>query len=309
MALLSPKPIDTEILWSRIAIRPPYFALDDLVAESDGTVSARIPVQQPLGQEHGQIAAAEVGRHLAILGVCAIALGQESSTRHYYLAQRAHLIRKGPRDSQNSRRGLRGVAKSELLDRRTATASTQLLSEGDEVMYDLNVQYTLVPERLFARLFGNQRHAFVNTDNGYNPYSLSIPLVDVSLTNTQLTGLLCVDSPDRCAGHFPEFPAIPVAILMQVLCNASSILMQEILGCDQIQYTVAEAQVRAQNLAFADETITIEVTHIGQDGDIHILRCLAWTKPEHEVGHMELTIHVRGDDEPIQAKRIAAIHN
>ena len=309
MAILTTKPIDSDILWSRIAIRPPYFALDDLGLESDGTVSARIPVQQPIGQEQGQIAAAEVGRHLAILGVCAIALRQEKSKRHYYLAQQAHLTRHGSRPPHDSHGVLWGAAKPEHIDRRTAKASTQLLIEGHKVLYDLTVQYVLVPERLFERLFESQRISIVKVEDGYNPYTHTIPLVDVKISGTQLTGSLCVDSPDRCAGHFPEFPAIPVAILMQALCNASSILMQEILGWERIVYTVTEAEVRAQNLAFANELINIEVKHIRGDGDIHVLRCVARTNPNHEVGHMELTIHVRCDETSGEANQFFAMHN
>ncbi|MGB0908974.1 MAG: hypothetical protein ACPGYT_01315 [Nitrospirales bacterium] len=293
MAILTTKPIDSDILWSRIAIRPPYFALDDLGLESDGTVSARIPVQQPIGQEHGQIAAAEVGRHLAILGVCAIALQQEDSNRRYYLAQKAHLAKHTQGLPCLNHGVLLGSAKPEYIDRRTAKANTQLLLAGNEVLYDLTVEYALVPERLFARLFGNQRiPMMVRGEDGINPYSHSIPLVDVNISGTQLTGSLSVDSPDRCAGHFPEFPAIPVAILMQALCNASSILMQQILGVERLLYTVTEAQVRAANLAFADELISIEVEHIHRNGELHVLNCTARTKPDREVGYMELTIVV-----------------
>ena len=62
-------PNDLNIL-DRIAVCPPYFALENLSLESDNTLAARTPVHQPMHTEAGSIAVAEIGRHLAILGSC-----------------------------------------------------------------------------------------------------------------------------------------------------------------------------------------------------------------------------------------------
>ncbi len=71
--------INVEALWERIAIRPPYFALYDLNLDPSGVLSAQVPVQHRMEQEIGCISAAEVGRHLAVLGLSSIALQWEDA--------------------------------------------------------------------------------------------------------------------------------------------------------------------------------------------------------------------------------------
>ncbi|MEL7208279.1 MAG: hypothetical protein AAGK32_08635 [Actinomycetota bacterium] len=73
----------------RIAVQPPYFALTDLAEVGRGLVTARVPLQTPSRPERGVVEAAQVARHLAILGSCAAALARDDDQRHHYLATRA----------------------------------------------------------------------------------------------------------------------------------------------------------------------------------------------------------------------------
>src|SRR5688572_30011137 len=80
---------------SLICVRPPYFAPEDVRANSTG-VEAKGRVQQDPGRGPGPISGAEAGRHLAILGSCALARVNPQVERHYYLASAAELERLAP---------------------------------------------------------------------------------------------------------------------------------------------------------------------------------------------------------------------
>ena len=81
-------------IFEMIAVRPPYCALEDPVL-GDGTVKATVRRSYPVKQEGGPIAAAEVGRHLAIAGAVAAATRNEKAGKHFYLARGARIERVG----------------------------------------------------------------------------------------------------------------------------------------------------------------------------------------------------------------------
>lgn len=98
--------IEPEAILSRIAVQRPYFSFGRLFMGSDGTVHGEFVPEQPTEWERGLVSAAEVGRHLAILGSIAATATTEESTRVYHLATRALFIRLRPPivDRQTDRR-------------------------------------------------------------------------------------------------------------------------------------------------------------------------------------------------------------
>ncbi|MCA9471687.1 MAG: hypothetical protein MRJ96_12265 [Nitrospirales bacterium] len=284
--------VQLEKLWSRIAIRPPYFAFAQLMLDPSGVLSARVPVQHRFSLEAGAISAAEIGRHLAILGLCSVALQQGTDQKHYYLAQQAHLIRRGPIQTFLTSEHFFGKAWPLAIDHRTALARTQLWDEHQEtVLYDLTVRYATVGERLFERLFqGYRQQESGEPSRVFNPYTQSLPLKNVQIAGRRLTAVLGIESPQQCAGHFPFYPAIPVAILMQALAEAAGRLTQAQLGLPVFSYVVSDAEVCAKNLAFADEGIDLIAEYLHRMDHAHVLHCRANTQSGKDVGQLEVTL-------------------
>jgi len=103
--------------------------------------------------------AAELGRHGAVAGLCAVALSglNDASRRSYYLAKRAEYRGKGSRalygapirfSARVADRGKREAR--ELVEARVGDA------RGDKVM-DLDVAYAVIGDKTFERLFAAHR--------------------------------------------------------------------------------------------------------------------------------------------------------
>jgi hypothetical protein len=131
-------------LYSRICVRDPYFALSEVTMVGPGEVLARVPVEQAPGAEASPINAAEVGRHLAILGSCASALINPKEGQHYYLARRAKLERlhDGPRPRLEE--PLWGLARAEFVEKRCTRAHTVLADPDGLPLYSLEVDYNVL---------------------------------------------------------------------------------------------------------------------------------------------------------------------
>jgi hypothetical protein len=135
----------------RTAVERPYFAFSELSIDDAGTVSGEIRREHQLGYEHGPLGAAEIGRHLAILGSCAAAATSKSHERLYYLATHAELHRSAlthggfPEDAR-----YRGSAT--LIERTTRALSVRTTMQvGENTPFvSLLVQYKILSEPLFA---------------------------------------------------------------------------------------------------------------------------------------------------------------
>ena len=83
------KPLTPEEIFARTPLRPPYFAFTEVAVTNGEEIIGRLTPEQPMEAEAGEIAAAEVGRHLAILG--SVAASRLLEGPHYLLATQAHL--------------------------------------------------------------------------------------------------------------------------------------------------------------------------------------------------------------------------
>jgi hypothetical protein len=281
--------ITTQDIFNRIAIRAPYFALEDLKLDDDNVLSANIPVQQPLDMEVGPIVAAEVGRHLAILGSCAASLSNPRGRKHYYLAYSASLKRSQP-NIRDNRSYLRGTATGNLVDKRTAQATAELKTSNGESVYLLSVNYHVIPEAVFGRLFSKFKIPTDNFDDGNNPHSATYPITDIRIQDIKLTASLGEIQPLYCVGHFPAFPAMPIAILMGTLSRCAGYLLKYIMKRDSLLYVVEEALVQADNLAFAKEIVDLEITYLHTSYNEHFFRCCAVANSKKNVGEMVLKL-------------------
>lgn len=264
-----------------IEVRAPYYALRDARTLAPGRVEAFVSAEQSLDMEAGLLAAAEAGRHMAILGSMACAtLRPSDKTRCYFLAERALLS--SPQEvslldsTTGHARQLRVSANALSSREREGAAECTVHDGSDHLLFTLRVGYKVVPEKVFRRLFAafrvdmrqsprsdeRDRHPEA-VQRSYefrrrNPYLKRLNLSIVALNGEQIRGELPNIPADACAGHFPLYPALPVAVLMEVFSNAGGALLRTRLANPALRYRVRNADILAAKLVFAGQSIVLE---------------------------------------------------
>jgi hypothetical protein len=285
--------ISDDELFARIEVRPPYFSLTDLRRGDDNAMSARVQTRQSLGGEAGPVSAAETGRHLAILGSCSAAFANPAATRHFYLAYDAELRRSRTRIEPDYSGELVAHGRAHFVDPSTAIAVADLRTDDGRTIYSIVVYYLVVPENDFRALFAAHEYPDTPIEGRPDPFEDVIGLDDVSVWDTRLHGSLGRIDPYRCAGHFPGLPAMPVAFLMSNVTAAAGRLLKHVLDRDELDYTIREASVRAENLAFTGERVDIHVEYQRFASGTHWLHCAAIAEGTKSVGQTHIKFRVR----------------
>ncbi len=199
------RPVDEQGLLSRICVSAPYFALRGL-SYGDGWFRASAVADLPLGPELGPMGSAELSRHSAIAGLCCAALAQDDDRRRFYLAQRAEYTSFPSARSYGSQVAFAAQLRS--LNKRSASASIVATAEGEPLAL-LEVDYTILTAYAFERLFSNrQRPTTPQTE-------MDARLPGVRTTGNNRAQLEVAAVPEAaCAGHFENYPALPVALLV-----------------------------------------------------------------------------------------------
>jgi 3-hydroxymyristoyl/3-hydroxydecanoyl-(acyl carrier protein) dehydratase len=295
---------------SLIEVRAPYYALGELSLTSPGLVNATIQAEQPGGYELGVLPAAEAGRHLAIAGSCACASLEPEGGKHFYLAQRAYLRREQPEVSTSEQSQvqanprlarLRVEAKAEGRSRRSATASGQVRNDAGQTLFSLDVGYRVLSEAVFERLFSAHRRDLRSPERvrgasdgssvhlRKNPYLSPLPMIASQLDATHGKAALPEVRSDLCTGHFPMYPAMPIALLMHGLSSLSGDVLRARYG-NHARYYVQEGEVRAEQLAFAGQPLHFEARWIACAGDLDMFEARARLDDGAIAGAMQLTL-------------------
>ncbi|MGI9595923.1 MAG: hypothetical protein ACR2QK_07170, partial [Acidimicrobiales bacterium] len=273
----------------RISVRPPYFDLGAMEELGDGIVVAEVAPAPTSDPEVGAIEAAQVARHLAILGSCAAALTRDDDARHHYLATRAHYTR-----LSNAPASVDGPLRAEAIaswsDRRSARALVKLSTESGQGLNLLDVEYTVLSPKMFLRFnppIEAADGAESVVDHGGEPAApTELPFeVDKIEDGVRVD---CGPVPaSLCAGHFPDYPAAPVAIVMGQLCRAAGLAMNRHLGCPDGRYRIEEGHVTASKLARAGQQLVLEARYRKPVRGGHQLRGVALADGE-VVGELEV---------------------
>ena len=256
----------TPDLLRRIGVKPPYFALSDIdVAglELRATASA----ESPGFLELGPMPAAELGRHAAIVGLSIAANQQSDDRRRYYLARRAecrYLVNDSPYGTP-----VRFNGRLLNLDKRSARAAVEATANGAPLA-SFEVDYTVLTDSAFERLF---RIRGKPTPSASSPYG---SLLTTAWQGTTEVAEQVVESlpVGACLGHFADYPALPVAVLMGQLSYLAGRL-------HDTPFRVVRGEVEASDLVWAGERAVFRVARDGQ-GDTpetygtQRYRCEAW---------------------------------
>jgi 3-hydroxymyristoyl/3-hydroxydecanoyl-(acyl carrier protein) dehydratase len=281
--------ITSEEIFNLIDVRDPYYALEKLQLNEDGTISAIIPIEQHLGSEPIPITSSEGGRHSAVLGSCVCALHNPNKIRHYYLAASANATRVNFEFSSGQTAYFIGWAKCLKVEGKSAQAHTKLMFPDGRIYSEVIIDYHVLNHKIFERI--NQARQRTIAESDHNPYIADPPLKYEVLSDTQLTAIIDNIGPLDCAGHFPEIPAVPIAILFRILVKLSIILMQIRKNNPNAVFCVKECTTEAKNLAFPGERIDIEALFIHSDeNDHHYIRTSAYTNCNCCVGVIDIIL-------------------
>jgi len=276
-----------EVIVGSVGVTAPYYALYDLCV-SDNEVKAEFTAEQPMGDESGPIAAAEVGRHLAVLGACSLARSNPVKKKHYYIASSAVLRKVG--NGQNVVNGsFTGVARTLHINKRDGSVSAVLLTKDKVPLYELETRYRIMSDQLFEKLFKAKKLDF-DQHLTNNPYTTALPLHDVHYANHSISARLGPLKPEECKGHFISYPCIPVAILMHALSRTAGKLLSKVADADGASYRVVSADVRADNFAFAGEPVFMDVNYSGRKDDDYVFFCTAKSTDGKQFGAMTLRL-------------------
>ncbi len=201
------------------------------------------------------MAAGDIGRHGAIVGLCCAALAQRDDTRRYYLARQAECrgFYLGTREGTVSFDG-----ELERLDKRSAVSVVRVRL-GEQTLSELRISYTILTASAFERLFSERARSqplvFPQTYDGTleghherfdDVCRLTVPAVPLRV----------------CAGHFQGYPAMPVAALMSQLSQLAGEMMDK-------PYIISQTSISADDLLWAGSEAVFEVRRTYCQGTDH----------------------------------------
>jgi hypothetical protein len=279
-----------------ICVTKPYYALQHLQQLENGVLQAEVLVENNDSGEATLVSGAETGRHLAILGSCALALENPLSIRHFYLATKATIVRNDAtasifRSEKQDKIRLIAQAKVTRLDlgSKTGMAEMNFFTEAGILVYNIQVSYTVLKAELFRKLFQkNLRPGTVFT--GETPYTRNVAISNLQLGGPAISGSLGVIQPSQCVGHFDDYPALPVAMMSSAFARMAGIHLQQLLQNDRLAYSVKHAALNASRLAFAGEEINIRSVFEGEKAGAYLFRVTAHNPQGVEFGSIEITL-------------------
>lgn len=249
LAMTTSDQVEVSDLLQRICVRAPYFALQHLRWRAGEFLATAVADRTPTA-EVGPMHASEISRHAAICGLSAVALDFDDDDRRYYLAQDATYTGQFNPAPYGSVVTFAAV----VLERNKRQAVAEIsATAGGQPLAHLRVTYTILSEASFRRLF-RSRHVpgFSGVGLGRMPEPPAGESVRVGRTST-----LTLESvpEESCAGHFEQYPAMPVAVLMGQL----GLVAAAHFGAP---YRVAAATMSAQDFCWAGERARFEVTPV-----------------------------------------------
>lgn len=283
-------------LTTLICVSKPYYALQDLQQLEDGKLQAEINVQNLTHGETTLISGSEAGRHLAILGSCALALENPIKSKHYYLANQAFISRGKHDEAILTAEPLQAIrlilhAKVVFLDlaKKCAKVDCSIRTPEGELIFHLEVAYQVLKEELFQKLFRKGYIAHYEA-TPINPYTKTVEIEVTSFEDGILSGKLGVISADQCVGHFNHYPALPIAILSGGLSKLAAMHLKIMFKNTGLKYALKRSTLSASRLAFAGEEVFLHSTFIaGTNTGEYTFYAKALNATGEDLGEIEIT--------------------
>lgn len=204
-----------------------------------------------------------MGRHLAILGSCALARNNARPGKFFYLANEALLIRHELK-SLNRQEPLLVLARPDG----KSHAEIEMRTLDGSLSSTLRCRYQVLSERAFARFFASKKRPGQGAANGSaSPYAKPVELNRLYTDAGQAVSLLDEVTAQMCLGHFRNYPAMPVAMLMDGLHRLACAHASEHVARG---FRLITCAVGADQLAFAGESVEFSVELLrNEEGVLH----------------------------------------
>jgi len=252
--------ISQDSILSKIFVSRPYYSFKNTYRKGDYLVS-RIYPERKNDYESSPMTAAEIGRHLAILGSCIH--GVDENDRSYYLASKARLdiksfcnVSEGVNASEDIE-GLIAVCKKISSDKKKCQSHMMITDSSYNILYELKTEYSKISPRLFNRLFSN--HILKYEKNIISPYGDLAKAEEVSINNNKMKCKIPEIKPAQCSGHFDDVPLLPIAINMGIIIETVGIFLEKIVNNSSLKYVVSLADIEAESFVPISEGNYIEV--------------------------------------------------
>ncbi len=236
--------------------QPPYNILHDIHEDMDGKLIARVKNEYRCEGEAIPIGVAEAGRHIAIAGSMILARDYGFEEAHYYLANHA-VFNRNLEVNDDSEHFLVEV---EVVDKskRKGKIKGELIDVKDRTIFTANIQYSVLSQSVFSKLFEKHKPQsfYPEKINRNSPYQNRKKLVNVAVEkNTLASGIYETIHPFECKGHFPEYPALPIAIMASHFSELSIKLFNSSTTNKYGSVIIRNASINANRLVFAGETV------------------------------------------------------
>lgn len=276
-------------IFELIDVHTPYYALQDVHLLKDNIVAARVAPESPIGFEKSPIPMAEACRHLAILGSVVCAIANPTKSKHYYLAHKGTFTRMSDK-GWTPNRELTLIAECIYFEKRLAMAKACLIDEEKELICGIDVSFHVIPQRIFNKLFAHSYRDYLPTLT--NPYAQKNKLFNLQFSDTKATASLGEVQESHCSGHFPNHPALPVAVLMGILIDLCIQFIQHSIHNQHIQVSIKACTLLAENLALAGESVNLVVQQESRTNEFFKLRAIAYAKEGKSVGDITTLIEI-----------------
>ena len=261
------KEIPINPILEKIFVSRPYFAFSKVYQFGDILISP-ITQEQPIGFESTPMSSAEASRHLAILGSCALAINKED--QQYYLAVKAR--KKVGIDTINKNTfcnssQLYVLAMPLFINEKEAAAITILTNIEGDIIFNFMIGYQLFTKKLFDRVF--KKHSKPTEKIDYSPYREAFKFRNIVIDKNVLKATLPIMKVEQCAGHFDNFPMLPVGVLAYMAINTIGYFLNNITQNTNLRYYLLNAEMDVFAPTFIEEESELIVTYSGYDGNQH----------------------------------------
>ena len=263
--------VNVSSLLDRICVSRPYFAFRNIYHYNDILFSKIDPEQLLLDFESTQINSAESSRHMAIFGSCIVSESALGSKK-YYLATEARMRKGADISKAISHPVLRSevfiFAKTIFNNSKNACAITSIADGAGNIIFDLTIEYQIFEPKTFNRIFKNHRKEF-HSLNYKNPYRDNIPkLYDYKYSSNCLIARLPKIEPGKCAGHFDNFPMLPVGVMSYICTEAIGEFLPKIVGNRNSKYHLYSARLEVNQPTLIDEESRFILIYNGRKEEI-----------------------------------------
>jgi|GEM_PF-5739187 len=262
----------TSQLYSKNCVKNPYFRLQNIFEKTPGVISGIVRKEQPKLFSASPISATEASRHMAILGSCSITLQAELEEETFLLASEAEMHFVGNLETLstvNFDEPFELTASSHVYSKRKAMAQTTL-GYAEKPLFRATIFYQIIPKKAFLKLAPKILSTDIQTTE--SPYSKFIPLKNITFTASSITAIFEQITPEHCAGHFPNYPVLPIAFLMGIFEYCAGLGLNHFFKRETMS-VVKYAKISVHHLVFPGDNLKIEMNLVSLEKDVCSFQC------------------------------------